>query len=182
LTLNSCALISGGGSSPAGDEAWKDVPRPYIDGLKAAQKGQSKQAINLFRQSTEDYPNFAPAFTNMGLQQLRLKDRSAAEKSLKKSIEISPENPVSYHHLGVIARLNGDFDTAQTMYKKAIAQKSDYAIAHLNFGILLDLYLYDLEPALEQYEKYQALIEKKDANVSKWIIDIKRRIAKNKKS
>ena len=182
LAMNSCASLSGGGATTSQDESWKGVPKPYVDGLKAAQKGQSKQAIKLFRQSTEDYPNFAPAFTNLGLQQLKLKDREAAEVSLKKSIEMSPDNSVSYQHLGVIARLNGDFDLALTMYKKALELNSDYAIAHLNLGILLDLYLYDLEPALEHYEKYQVLLEKKDAVVSKWIVDIKRRIAKNKKS
>lgn len=189
LSLSGCAMFGGGGddgnagvSTPKSDEAWKDVPKPYIDGLKAAQKGQSKQAVMLFRQSTEDYPSFGPAYTNLGLQQLRLKDRQAAQASLKKSIEITPNNPVSYHHLGVIERLDGNFDAAQTMYKKAIEQNSDYAIVYLNLGILLDLYLYELEPALEQYEKYQSMQTKKDALVSKWIIEIKRRIARNKKS
>jgi len=186
LTLTSCASINGDGaagtSTPKQDDAWNDVPKPYINGLKAAQKGQSKWAVKLFEQSISEFPKFAPAFTNLGLQQLRLKDRSAAETSFKKSIEISPVNPVSYNHLGVIARLNGDFDSALTMYKKAIEQNSEYAIAHLNLGILLDLYLYDLEPALEQYEIYQSKLKKKDAKVSKWIIEIKRRIAKNNKS
>ncbi|HED36196.1 MAG TPA: tetratricopeptide repeat protein [Gammaproteobacteria bacterium] len=187
LALSGCATVGGGDddgsvSTPKSDDAWKDVPKPYVDGLKAAQKGRSKQAIMLFKQSTEDYPSFGPAYTNLGLQQLRLKDRPAAQASLKKSIEITPNNPVSYHHLGIIARLNGDFDSAQTMYRKAIEQNSDYAIVYLNLGILLDLYLYELEPALEQYEKYQSLQTKKDATVSKWIIEIKRRIARNKKS
>jgi len=188
LTLTSCASINGGGAVGAGtatpkqDDAWNDVPKPYINGLKAAQKGQSKWAVKLFEQSISEFPKFAPAFTNLGLQQLRLKNRSAAEVNFKKSIEISPVNPVSYNHLGVIARLNGDFDSALTLYKKAIEQNSDYAIAHLNLGILLDLYLYDLEPALEQYEIYQSKLKKKDAKVSKWIIEIKRRIAKNNKS
>jgi len=185
LMLGACASVGGEGAGSASskdDAAWKDVPKPYVDGLKAAQKGQSKQAIMLFKQSTEDYPNFGPAYTNLGLQQLRLKDRPAAEASLKKSIEINPDNPVSYHHLGIIERLNGNFDSALTMYKKAIELKDDYAIAHLNMGILLDLYLYDLELALQQYEMYQTLQEKKDAMVSKWIIDLKRRIAKSKKS
>jgi len=183
--LNGCASVGGDGAgvvSPKDDAAWKDVPKAYVEGLKAAQKGQSKQAIALFKQTTQDYPDFGPAYTNLGLQQLRLKDHPGAEASLKKSIEISPDNPVSYHHLGIIERLNGNFDSALTLYKKAIELNADYAIAHLNMGILLDLYLYELEPALVQYEKYQSLQQKKDAMVSKWIVDLKRRIAKSKKS
>lgn len=183
--LSSCASITGGDVSAkkdAGKDAWDGVPKPYITGLKAAQKGYSKQAVKLFAQSVDEFPNFIPAYTNMGLQQLRLKDRTSAEKTLSKAVELNPQDAISYQHLGVIARLNGDFDTALNMYKKALDINSDYALAHLNLGILLDLYLYDLEPALEHYEKYQSLAKKKDAKVSKWIVDIKRRIAKNKKS
>ena len=187
LVLSACATTGGGdagssGATPKEDDAWNKVPKPYIDGLKAAQKGQSKQAIKFFEQSIQAFPEFAPAYTNMGLQQLRLKDRGAAQKSLEKSIELGPKNAVSYNHLGVIARLEGDFSTAQKMYTKALEVDSDYAIAHLNMGILLDLYLYELEPALEHYEKYQSIINKKDATVAKWIIDLKRRISRKEKS
>jgi len=191
LTLSSCASISGGDgasasasgvATPKQDEAWNNVPKPYVDGLKAAQKGQSKNAIAFFEQSIKSVPEFAPAYTNMGLQQLRLKDRGAAQKSLQKAIELNSKDAISYNHLGVIARLDGDFNTALKMYNKSIELNSDYAIAHLNLGILLDLYLYELESALLHYEKYQSMISKKDGAVAKWIIDIKRRISKNKKS
>lgn len=185
LTLSSCASISGGDSSglatPKQDEAWNNVPKPYVDGLKSAQKSQSKQAIAFFKQSIQTVPEFAPAYTNMGLQQLRLKARSAAQASFQKAIKLNPKDAISYNHLGVIARLNGDFDTAKKMYNQSIELNSDYAIAHLNLGILLDLYLYELEPALLHYEKYQSMISKKDATVSKWIVDLKRQISKSKK-
>ncbi len=181
LLLNSCASVNGGGTTSPQNDAWKDVPKPYIAGLKAAKKGRSKQAIKLLKQSTEDYPTFSPAYTNLGLQQLKLKDHPAAKISFKKSIEINSHNPVVYNHLGVIARMDGDFNTAQTMYNKAIQQNPDYAIAHLNLGILLDLYLYNLEPALQHYETYQSLQDKKDISVTRWIVDLKRRLAKNKK-
>jgi len=185
LTLSSCASISGGESSgratPKQDEAWNNVPKPYVDGLKAAQKGRPKQALAFFEQSIKTVPEFAPAYTNMGLQQLRLKKRSAAQTSLQKAIELNPKDAISYNHLGVIARLNGDFDTAKKMYNKSIELNSNYAIAHLNLGILLDLYLYELEPALLHYEKYQSMISKKDGTIAKWIVDLKRRISKSKK-
>ncbi len=188
LVLSSCATVGGGdsasssGATPKSDDAWSKVPAPYVDGLKAAQKGKSKQAIKLFQQSIQQFPEFGPAYTNMGLQQLRLKDRDSARKTLEKAIDLSPNSAVAYNHLGVIARLDGDFATAKKMYMKALVLDADYAIAHLNMGILLDLYLYDLEPALQHYEKYQSIIDKKDTTVAKWIIDLKRRISKQKKS
>jgi len=165
-----------------GSNDWSVVPKSYIEGLTAARDGQPKQAVKLFSSTITAHPDFSPAYVNIGLQYLKLKQYEAAEKNFKKSIKLNPENPVSFHYLGVISRFKGDFAAAKTQYLKAIDLKSDYAEAHLNLGILQDLYLYDYEQALQHYEKYQSLQKKKDSKVAKWIIDIKRRIAKSKKS
>ena len=180
--LSSCAILSGGGPSVSKTDDWDKVPKTYVEGLKAARSGESKQAIHLLKTTTQTHPAFSPAYTNLGLQQLKLKKLDEAEASFKKSIELKPKNSISYQHLGVLYRFKGEFGDAKDMYNKALELDSDYAEAHLNLGILLDMYLYDFETALEHYEKYQSLVEKKDKNVAKWIIDIKRRIAKNKKS
>jgi len=184
ISLSSCAILSETGQPAAAPKAddWDKVPKTYIDGLKAARKGDSKAAISLLKLTTESHPDFSPAYINLGLQQLKLQQLAVAELSLKKSVELKPDNEVAYQHLGVLYRLQGEFSKAQEMYKKALDLNSDYAEAHLNLGILLDMYLYDFEEALEHYEAYQSLLENKDKDVTKWIIDLKRRIAKNKQS
>ncbi len=180
LSISGCSSLSSIGNTKKDD--WKNAPKPYIDGLSAARKGNSKQAIKLFKQTIESYPKYVAAYTNLGLQQLRIKNLDNAKESLEKAIVLNPNNPAAYNHLGVIARINGDFDKALEMYQKSLELDEDYALAHFNIGILQDLYLYDLPQALQHYEQYQSLAKKKDKNVAKWIIDIKRRIAKNKKS
>ena len=184
ISLSSCAILSETGSRTAAPKAddWDKVPKTYIDGLKSARKGDSKTAISLLKLTTESHPDFSPAYINLGLQQLRLKRLDEAELSLKKSVELKPDSEVAYQHLGVLYRLKGEFSKAQSMYEKALDLNSDYAEAHLNLGILLDMYLYDFEEALAHYEAYQSLLGNKDKDVAKWIIDIKRRIAKNKQS
>jgi len=182
VMLSSCAILGGGEPSAPKADDWDKVPKTYVDGLKAARSGNTKQAIQLLEATTKTHPAFSPAYTNLGLQQLKLKKLDEAEVSLKKSIELKPKNSISYQHLGVVYRLKGEFSDAKEMYNKALDIDSDYADAHLNLGILMDMYLYEFEPALRHYEKYQSLVEKKDKDVAKWIIDIKRRIAKNKKS
>jgi lipoprotein NlpI len=52
----------------------------------------------------------------------------------------------------------------------------NYAYAHLNYGILLDLYLGELENALAHYQKFQQLTPEEDKEVTKWIVDLERRI------
>ncbi len=203
LLLSACATTGSGNRSSSGsssgsgsidlsssdplqgglwnDKLWEDAPAPYVAGLKAAKNNRSSSAIKQFRKSIFDFPDFAPAYTNLGLQQLKLKDNAAATENFNKAIKLNTKDAVAFNHLGVIARQKGDFKTAGKHYRKAIALKPDYANAHLNLGILLDLYLYDLKPALKQYETYQSLLRKKDPTVNKWIIELKRRIARGKK-
>ena len=182
IMLSSCAILGGGEPAAPKADDWDKVPKTYVEGLKAARSGNAKQAIQLLEATTKTHPAFSPAYTNLGLQQLKLKKLDEAEVSLKKSIELKPKKSISYQHLGVVYRLKGEFSDAKEMYNKALDIDSDYADAHLNLGILMDMYLYEFESALRHYEKYQSLAEKKDKDVAKWIIDIKRRIAKNKKS
>ena len=67
------------------------------------------------------------------------------------------------------------------MYLQAIKHKSDYAIAYLNLGILYDLYLQELNDALDHYKQYQTMTNNNDKLVDKWIIDLEHRIkAENK--
>lgn len=182
VMLSSCALLSESKApAPAANE-WDKVPKTYVDGLKAARAGDTKEAVLLLKETTEAHPAFSPAYINLGLQQLSLKKLDDAEINLKKSIELKPDNPVAYQHLGVLYRLQGKFSDARKMYEKSLDLDSDYADAHLNLGILLDMYLYEFEKALEHYETYQSLLTSKDKNVAKWIIDIKRRVAKKEKS
>ncbi len=178
VLISSCASMVG----LQGKDDWSVVPKSYIEGLTAAKDGQPEQAIKLFSSTVSAHPEFLPAYVNLGLQYLQLKQYAPAERSFKKSIELNPDNPASFHYLGVIARFSGDFDLARKLYLKSIDLYPDYAIAHLNLGILQDMYLHEFEQALDHYETYQSLLDKKDAKVSNWIIDIKRRITKRKKS
>ena len=82
--------------------------------------------------------------------------------------------------LGIVHRELGQFEKAKNNYEKALKIDKHYAKAHLNLGILADLYLRDLPLALKHFKRYQALQKTKEKRVSGWIKDIKRRIKANK--
>lgn len=168
--------MTGGQRSSEND--WSKVPEAYIKALTAAKKDDADEAEKYLRESIKAAPKFSPAYTNLGLHELHADRLDAASELFKQSIELTPHNPVSYHYLGVIARKQGDFDEALELYKTAIGQEPRYPAVYLNAGILLDLYMYDFSGALEYYEQYQSLSGSKDGDVSKWIIDLKRRIAR----
>lgn len=175
LAVTSCSMTGGQRSS---ENDWSKVPEVYIDALTAAKSDDNEAAVKLLKQTISIAPTFSPAYTNLGLQELRAGQLELAAVNFKKSIELTEHNPVSYHYLGVIARMQGEFDQALDMYRKAIEQEPRYPAVYLNTGILLDLYMYDFPAALEYYQRYQELSGARDGDVSKWIIDLKRRISK----
>ncbi len=179
--LSACAGVSSLTSTEEVKPIINKLPNNYNKAISVAKKGNTKDAIKLLSKITKSHPNFSPAYTNLGLQYLKNKKQGDAEKSLRTAISLNPEDAIAYNHLGVILRKQGKFNDAKDMYTSAIKSKNNYANAHLNLGILYDIYLYKLPQALEHYKSYQSITKNSDKLVSKWIIDLQRRIATDNK-
>lgn len=154
------------------------ISQTYADAISAMQSGKPKKAQKLLEKIVNLQPDFASAHTNLGIVLISNKLLNDAEKHLLIAAKIDPSNAQVFNQLGFLYRKKGEFVKAKDAYKKAIDINSDYAFAHLNLGILYDLYLYDLENAIEQYKIYLDL-SKEDKKVSKWIFDLERRHKKS---
>ena len=75
----------------------------------------------------------------------------------------------------MVLRRQGKFVEAESAYLKAVTASPDYALAHYNLGVLNELYLQRLDVALQHFERYQR-IEGEDEQVTRWIVDLKRRL------
>ena len=148
----------------------------YAEAIASLKLGDTEQALELLRQVSTDAPDKPYVFTNLGLAYFKLKKMDLAEQAFQEAISRSKTDAVAYNHLGILLRYKGQFEEARKHYQRAIAIDSDYAYAHLNLGILFDIYLQDLKMALQQYQKYQALISEEDKQVAGWITDIQRRL------
>jgi Flp pilus assembly protein TadD len=84
---------------------------------------------------------------------------------------------VFQHQLALSYRMKGRMNDARAAYERALELDPAYADAHLNLGILLDLYLGESALALTHFERYVALAPSgSDVAVGKWIADIKGRV------
>ena len=153
----------------------KSIPL-YNRAIKHARDGKDKQAIADFMLFNKKYPGVDNSYTNLGLLYLKQGNLELASSFLEKAVTLNPLNKIAHNHLGVVRREQGQFDKAKRSYMQALNIDNDYFSAHYNLGILLDIYLGDLPSALKHYKRFQSLTNKSDKEVSKWVVDLERRI------
>lgn len=182
LLLAACAA-----TEPTGETSKAPAEMPKVDpkiaasyeaALSAMRSGKTAQAEKALQKLTEQYPNYSGPQTNLGILYFHQNKLEEAKSAFLASLEANPKNVVSLNHLGIISRGAGEFKQAYTYYEKALQIDPDYAYAHLNFGILLELYMGKLPEALEHYQRYQELTKEEDVEVKKWIVDLGRRVKK----
>lgn len=178
LSLSACSVTQD--SNLSGDQKLSSSGnKVYLEAISEMKSGSLKRAQILLAKVIKQQPNFSNAHVNLSIIYINMKMLKKAETSLQQALKIDPNNIYALNQQGYLHRANGEFSKAKDSYARAIDIDSDYANAHLNLGILYDLYLYDLENAIEQYKKYSELSKDKDKKVSKWIVELERR---NKKS
>lgn len=171
LQLAACSVTEEGASSSS-----NAVKNPvYIEAVAAMKSGNLDEARRLFLEVIEKQPGLANAHVNMGIIFIKNKSFEEAENAFNRALTLNPNNIYALNQLGFLYRKQGDFSKAKTSYEKAIDINSNYAYAHLNLGILYDLYLYNLESAIEQYKIYNELSKEEDKLVEKWIFELERR-------
>jgi tetratricopeptide (TPR) repeat protein len=151
------------------------VQRTYDDARKALRAGRVDEAERGFRALVQSNPELGGPHANLGLLHRHAGKLPEAAAELELAVKANPNQPIYLNELGISYRQIGQFAKAREAYDKALALDPGYAAAHLNLGILLDLYLWDGTHALEQYARYLALSPAGDATVTKWVADLKNR-------
>ena len=157
-----------------------DVPLELIkayDQVKGYLKDKNvDQAIQHLESIKANFPKHSGPSYRLARLYLQKKAYDTALDAVETAISINTSNYYAQNLKGVILREQGKFIEAKDAYAKAIDIYPDYAQAHLNLGILSDIYLYDLNTALQHYETYMLLTSNEDKTVEGWLIDLKRRM------
>lgn len=152
-----------------------DVQRDFDQALQLLQAEQYDAAIEVLTKVIEQEKRLTAPFINLAMAYRQKGDDKLAENYLLKALEIDQAQPIANNELGIIYRKQGRFADAKNAYTKALAENPDYLPVIRNLGILCDLYLRDVQCALEQFEKYQEQVPD-DKTIKIWIADLKTRM------
>jgi tetratricopeptide (TPR) repeat protein len=141
--------------------------------------GNPAEAEVQFRKLAVGYPAFAGPDINLGILYRKDGRLNESEQVLKAATNRNGASAAAWNELGVTLRLRGEFQQAAAAYEQAIAADSNFAPAHRNLGVVLDLYLGDPARALAELERYQEL-SGEEKPVSVWIAELRQRTGKNK--
>lgn len=147
----------------------------YEQATAVMASGDLVEAEFRFQEFVLQYPDYPGAHVNLAIIHSANGNEKAAEDSITDALLLDSEYAPALNQLGMLLRRQGKFDDAEAAYLRAIEKQPDYALAHYNLGVLNELYLQRLGPALSHFEQYQALTGE-DKQVEKWIVDLKRRL------
>lgn len=185
ITLSGCSQHSGldraegGGTAAASAE---DGVERYQQALAHLNRNELDQAEAILRPYTQQHPDLAGPWANLGLIEIKRNRIEEAERRLKTALERNPKLPQALNLLGLVESRKGNFRQAEALYSQAIAHKGDYALAHYNLALLYDVYLQDVAKAVPHYEHYLQLIDHKDEATASLLKRLKARLNRDQPS
>ncbi len=149
----------------------------YLDALSHLERAQHSEGLAKLQEVANSAPALSAPRIELGIAYHVIGDLEAAEENLLLALQLNPDHPIAHNELGIVYRKTGRFDLARKSYEAALAVYPGYHHARRNLGILCDLYLADLDCALENYEAYMETVQGDD-EAAMWITDIRARLSR----
>lgn len=151
-----------------------DVRVDYDRALDLLEQGELEAGVALLETVAASAPALNAPWVDLGVAYHRIGDLEAAERNLRKALDLNPQHPIALNELGIVYRKTGRFAEARQSYEAALAVYPGYHYARRNLAVLCDLYLGDMDCALRNYEAYMATVHSDD-QASMWLQDIRYR-------
>lgn len=147
----------------------------YQQGLQLMKNSNDVAALKVFSSVTEQDDSLSGPYVNRGLIYLRSDDKQSAKTEFTGAVERNARNATALNQLGVLSREEGDIESARKHYEAALQAEPDHANAHLNMGILCDIYMHDKSCAMKYYKAYQ-MLKPDDESINNWLIDLQEQL------
>ena len=147
----------------------------YQAALQVLRQERYEQGIAMLLDIVDIAPEITAPYIGLGIAYGKTGDLTAAEEALLNALALAPDHPIAHNELGIVYRMTGRFDEARTSYEQALSVYPGFHYARRNLGVLCDLYLADMNCALEHYEAYLSAVDD-DPEVAIWVTDIRNRL------
>lgn len=151
-----------------------DVRTDYQRAIGLLELEQYDRGIALLVGVTERAPGVTAAYIDLGIACREAGKLVEAEAALARALELNPRHPVAHNEMGMVLRKTGRFEAARTHYEQALAIYPAFHYARRNLAVLCDIYLADLQCALQNYELYTAAVPDDD-EAAMWVADLRNR-------
>jgi tetratricopeptide (TPR) repeat protein len=145
----------------------------YQKGVSALANLDYALAEDIFAAFIVDYPEQAGAYINLALIRFNQEKYNQSLQLVNKAIELNNQIPQCYNLQAQLWIMEGKIMPARDAYLQAIKLKPDYANAQYNLALLYDIYLQDINLAIQHYETYMSLLQQPDENTGEWIKHLK---------
>ena len=177
LMVSACSQDNVRGVSNAGARpvvADDSIEQMFTEALSHLQQQEYHQGIELLETLTAKENRLTAPFVNLGIAYSRSGNTKKAEYSFGRALRLDAGHAVANNELGLLYRKTGRFKAAKSAYMNALVEHPDYLPARKNLGILCELYLHDMECALEQYQAYLEYAPEEET-VARWALELKQR-------
>lgn len=147
----------------------------FIEAKKAMRNKDYKTAKQKLGVITQKDTSLSGPWVLLGNIAVEEKQYKRAQDHYKQALKITPENINAFIALAKAQRLMGEFDVAQNSLAQVLSIWKDCPEAHLNLGILYDLYLNQPKKAQQHIEAYLFLTQYKNPTAVAWFNEIQGR-------
>jgi Flp pilus assembly protein TadD len=125
-------------------------------GIGLLDQQQYANAVEAFEAVRKLRPDYADVYTNLGLSYYQWEKYPQADASLKKALEMSPDNPRALYYQALVDRNEGNLDGAIANLEKVVDKYPQSPDSRRELGFsYYQLHKYEL--AEKQYEALQAI-------------------------
>ncbi len=144
----------------------------FIEAKRAFKKSQFKKAKQKLKVITGNDESLSGPWVLLGKIANQEKDFKGAEAYFNKALEVNQKNLNAYAELALLQRKQGRFKVAQNTLETALKVWPDFPEAHLNLGILYDIYLNQPVKAQQHLEAYVFLNNGKNLDAKNWYKEV----------